>query len=404
MSVTGGATPAYLITDIAALIDSKSIELVVRKSGGDTQSSGAAKGVAPAARYFFNIKNQRGPVTILVGNPTRMHDEEYASPFLLRKPEEYKDQTKATPERRPEGMYPSYGAFTALPDAEEAAAWTKFYKFFVDSILEKNLITIPARNLTGMNEEGKRKMYMTRIGELVKLPEDADEGVETKRRNVCITQKLNMDPRPTSALGTKFYVVEVVTRSDGQPALKRKLITQDTAEGMMAAGTRICSRVEIGELKPIQEKFRAMMYTREVYLLPSTGRGASNTEIIAGMAVIDDEDEGGSGDGAGNTNAGAGFGSGAGAGSASASGFGCSSGYVDADVDTGAASASDLAADMARLNEYQAALLRETDGGDGGDDGDDSDDDADEGGGDEISREAAGAGAGAARDAKRRRV
>jgi hypothetical protein len=387
------ATPAYTIQEIVKLFEEKRIELVGRpdtKKKDAAASGGGAKGGAPAMRYWWNLKDEhgypvRGPVTINVGNAPRMADEPgYQAPILLVKPEEWQDPNKGAAAPRPEGTYPTYGAFTALQDPEEIAAWARFHKLYTDAILDKKIITVPARALAGLNEEGRRSILCQKIAEVVKLPDDfgaavdpgAGAGVgEPKRKNTCITQKLNMDPRYGQPYnGTKFFQVRMRTPPDGgAPKMQRMLLSLDPvesqkkADAMMHKGMRIASRVELGELKLHLEKYRTMLYTREVYFMPPVVHSTAAVSSICGVAVedvgsFDDED-------------------GACAGAAGA-GSGCG---ADASADASDAAHDEaLEDDMARLNAIHAALLRETDDGadDGADDGD-GDEDGDEDGDDD---------------------
>jgi hypothetical protein len=387
------ATPAYTIQEIVDMFEKGRIELVGKpdtKKKDAAASGGGAKGGAPAMRYWWNLKDERGyavrgPVTINVGNAPRMADEPgYQAPILLVKPEEWQDPNKGAAAPRPEGTYPTYGALTALKDPEEIAAWARFHKLYTDAILDKKIITVPARTLAGLNEEGRRSVLCQKIAEVVKLPDDfgaavdpgagAGAGVgEPKRKNTCITQKLNMDPRYHQPFnGTKFYQVRMRTPpGGGAPKMQRMLLSLDpvesqkAADAMMHKGMRIASRVELGELKLHLEKYRTMLYTREVYFMPPVVHSTAAVSSICGVAV---EDVGS-------------FDDAEGAGGASGAGSGLGTDASDAAHDDA------LDDDMARLNAIHAELLRETCGDDDdGDDGcvDDGDGDGDGDGDDDT--------------------
>jgi hypothetical protein len=338
----------------------KSGNLVLEKQVQKEKDGASKSAGAPAAKYYWNIRGKRAKIVIVVGNPARMDSADYEAPYLLLKPEEYKDPSGKTV--RDESRCPTYGAFTALPDPEEAAAWARFNEHVIDTIIGAKLVAL-TKESEKMPEEYQRMFLLNKIAQPVKLPEERDDG---KRRNVCITQKLSMDPLEWK--GTKFFTIRIV---HGENKIAKKKITLERAEELMNTGAKITSKVELGECKFVLEKWRTMMYTREVYLLPAS-QSAAGTEVLCGMAVVDEDDDPAPGAGLGVATASAAAG---GSGSSGAGG-GCSA------VDTSAAAATatgsdDVESDLANISAYQASLLRETEGGGSDDDGGDDDDDGD---------------------------
>jgi hypothetical protein len=309
----------------------KSGNLVLEKQM-QKERDGASKSAGGAVpKYYWNIRGKRAKITIVVGNPARMDSDDYQAPYLLRKPEEYKDTSgKAIP--RDESRYPTYGAFTALPDPDEAAAWARFNQHVIDTITNAKLVALP-KDVEKMAEPVQKMYVKSKIAEPVKLPEESDD----KRRNVCITQKLSMDPVDPWK-GTKFYTIRVV---HGENKIALRKITLERAEELMNTGAKITSKVELGECKFVLEKWRTMMYTREVYLLPATV-SAAGSDVLCGMAVVDDDDD---------DEPAAGGGSGGGASGASGAAAATTTG------------SDDVESDLANISAYQASLLRETEGG-----------------------------------------
>ena len=267
------------IFEFKALCESDDIELVQRAVRDKTNPT-----AAPTMRYFWNRKHQEkggGNIVLLIGDllkPVSSH------PFLLRKPEKHKDADASAT---------ALGAFTAIPDPEEAAAWEFVQNWMLDVITAAGIIKLPKKNAAGRMEPmnaTRDEVESTGFAPIAMLPTDIG-------RHVCVSQKLQM---ASGELQTQFHFIKTVPRlnDDKAPVLNaagepmqslRRCGTFDPAE-VLIPSTRIFTVVELGELRKTQGKFRSMLYVRQC-LVEQPKKVQHTAAIVMGGLVLEDEAE-----------------------------------------------------------------------------------------------------------------
>jgi hypothetical protein len=260
----------------------------------DGGAGGGSGGPATVDRWFWNIKGKTNtPVSILLGDITKPDDRQ---PFLLKQPAPHKDAGADNT-----GM----GALTAISDPEETEAWKEFNEWYVNKVIDSGCVTSD-KIKPGITPEMKRALQNLMVAEIGVPPTPDDP----KRAHFCLWQKLQLGGR-IPELATKFMYV-------GMNEEKHKLEKQGTFDPAttLRAGTRVCSIMDLGELKFSQGKWRSMLYTR-VLLVPAKATVAKpdHSKIVMGGFELDLDETTPASDAAAASN-GAGAGTGAGAGAA----------------------------------------------------------------------------------------
>lgn len=287
--------PLNIVSLVKAIKDGEVYLAASKVRGGPASAAGEGAG-AQAPRFFWNRRDHTGSVYLMIGDITKPQS---SHPFLLLQPSKHKDSADNATGR---------GAFTAIPDPEEAEAWIELYRLQVEQILKLNnelgFIKITKRNPDTKRNETRSASTVEEIEEV--FAPMALEPTEDKK-NLCLWQKLQLGgPGMKEEIITKFKYVELSPVTDaagnptmdqaGEPVRQLKFCGSYDPDSLKPSD-RVFSLVEMGELKFSQQKWRSMLYVR-TFLKEKVETAAAVPAVMMGNLILALDEEDGEASGA----------------------------------------------------------------------------------------------------------
>jgi hypothetical protein len=225
-------------------------------------------------RYFWNkTSGGRGGLQIRVGDAGKPRDQQ---PFLLVTPSKFKGTNP-----KDQGVGNALGAFTCIPDLEEAKAWNDFYEWML-----KQVASFPELcEDFDKDEKGCaviNKSFRKFVACPLKFPKE-----DSELKGICISQKIMAMPPGDGkeSLNTIFrFLEEDGVDEDG----KTQYDLGDVYDiSILGPSSTVISVVELSELrKTPQDKLGVSLYVRYMFTYPASSSSA-NTMVRIGGRILD---------------------------------------------------------------------------------------------------------------------
>ena len=245
------------IDEILALAKAGQIYLKkVETKAGKVPATTAGGQPKPTTRYFWNRKDHTGSIRIVIGDAFKPKEKQ---PFLLATPSKFDEKS----------ISDTMGAFTSIPDHDEATCWKEFSDWMGKQLIAQGIFDTkkgpPAPEQIPI-------ILASKIEPIVKVPDDATDDA----MRVTMSQKLNTGTNPLLATKCQFLTIS----PEGIPELGDYFPFTD-----LAASRNVFTVVELGEASEKLQKWRTMMYIRNLYAFPAAA--AKPATFRMGKHVID---------------------------------------------------------------------------------------------------------------------
>lgn len=269
-----GLIPVPTIMDIRDRYRDKKVALTVVEVKPRADGVPDPKRPPGSKRFFVNDTERKGDLVTWEGN---LLGPSETQPFLLKKPALH---IKAAADST------TFGALLAITDPEAVQGYRDVKSMLLDDIIDKGVLAAPGSKKRVSKDVAKVQCSLPGIDPAEDDDYEEEEasasGAETKRRNFCLWQKLQMEPpRGIKELQTRFYEISDPSQE----------FTCEKVDGYdLSAGKRVGTLYEWSELVKDGNNARIVLYDKYVFVSKGgAGGGAGPSALTFTWGTAEDD-------------------------------------------------------------------------------------------------------------------